>query len=176
MKRSGSSRRLRLFLGVFAVLPLLTVIGCGSSGATVTGTVTRDGKPLPAGHILFHPATGQAVQADITDGQYTVKKVPLGDCKVTVDTEYLKAMTGGMPPTGTQPPPGLSGADLEKWKKEVASKGGAPGMDPEQLKTAQEQAKLYQPVAEKYRRPDQTPLRVTINSGTQTFDAPVSAK
>lgn len=62
----------------------LTLSGCfgGSSEhierAPVTGTVTFDGKPLPAGSIQFipdvdasgKPLRGQAVQALITEGTY----------------------------------------------------------------------------------------------------------
>ncbi|QDU00905.1 hypothetical protein V6x_05820 [Gimesia chilikensis] len=70
----------------------LTLIGCsllvgcfGGSAehierASVSGTVTFDGKPLPAGNILFvpdvdasgNPLRGKAVQATITDGAYTI--------------------------------------------------------------------------------------------------------
>ncbi len=48
--------------------------------AAVTGTVTYDGKPLASGNILFvpdvdasgKPLRGQAVQATITDGTYSL--------------------------------------------------------------------------------------------------------
>ena len=58
---------------------LLALAGCGgSSGPTrfdLTGTVSYDGKPVPAGFIVFQPDaaagnSGPGAQADIHDGKY----------------------------------------------------------------------------------------------------------
>lgn len=64
-----------VLLGLF-----LTVTGCGPGEATVSGTVTLDGKPLEEGHIAFRPspalATSQAMGGSIKDGKYQVKARP----------------------------------------------------------------------------------------------------
>ena len=62
------------------VTPLLLlacalVAGCGSKGASVSGTVTFDGKPVPFGKIYFNPDkskgnSGAPGYADIRDGSF----------------------------------------------------------------------------------------------------------
>ena len=49
--------------------------GCGGSGHRISGKVTLDGKPVPAGKIYFIPDTakgnsGPTRYADIVDGAY----------------------------------------------------------------------------------------------------------
>ncbi|MDA0285652.1 MAG: hypothetical protein O3B13_22285 [Planctomycetota bacterium] len=68
MSASGVSRRfyssLSAALPFAATLLLLFVTGCGGGGDDgpprfrVSGTVTFDGKPVPAGTIYFQPAAG----------------------------------------------------------------------------------------------------------------------
>jgi len=63
-----------------ACLPALLVLaGCGGQRDAprfdLSGTVTYDGKPVPAGYMVFAPDTaagnsGPASQADIRDGKY----------------------------------------------------------------------------------------------------------
>jgi hypothetical protein len=63
------------------------VFGCSeqSSQGRVTGAVTLDGKPLPAGEIRFVPADGQSATAGatITDGQFEAA-VPPGEKNVQI--------------------------------------------------------------------------------------------
>jgi hypothetical protein len=78
-----SDRRLRerWRLCIPLCLPALVVLaGCGGKGDAprfdLSGTVTYDGKPVPAGYIVFEPETaagnsGPASQADIHDGKYS---------------------------------------------------------------------------------------------------------
>lgn len=65
----------------------LVLSGCdGKPGmATVAGTVTLDGKPVPVGSILFVPVDGQSPTAggSIQNGRYSVQ-VPLGRMKVSL--------------------------------------------------------------------------------------------
>jgi len=73
-----STKRLRLCAA--ACLPVLVVLaGCGSGSGParfdLSGTVTYDGKPVPAGYIVFNPDaaagnSGPGAQADIRDGKY----------------------------------------------------------------------------------------------------------
>jgi len=59
---------------------LLALMGCGSGEATVSGTVSLDGKPLEEGHIAFRPlpalAKSEARGGPIKDGKYQVKAQP----------------------------------------------------------------------------------------------------
>jgi hypothetical protein len=65
----------------------LALVGCGGAVESgpprfrLSGKVTFDGKPVPAGTIYFEPATGPAGSAQIKDGQY--------------DTANGKGITGG---------------------------------------------------------------------------------
>lgn len=67
-------REVTWFFGVIASLCLL--VGCGGPEVFhVSGTVTYDGKPLPAGMILFSPDfakkhDGPQGSAEIKDGKY----------------------------------------------------------------------------------------------------------
>jgi hypothetical protein len=73
--------------GTFALLVGLTV-GCSGGPATgeVSGTVTYDGKAVPFGSIAFYPADGKgpSTGGTITDGKYSVSKVPVGTMKVRI--------------------------------------------------------------------------------------------
>ncbi len=60
-------------------LVFIVCAGCGetATGIAVSGTVTRAGKPVEAGSILFVPNTkkgtkGQPVRAEITGGEYRI--------------------------------------------------------------------------------------------------------
>lgn len=60
------------------VLACLALAGCGggTSGPTryhLSGMVTFDGKPVPAGTIYFEPASGPAGSAQIKNGHYDTR-------------------------------------------------------------------------------------------------------
>lgn len=88
---------------VAASLVLLT--GCGPAGpdlGEVTGTVTLDGKPVPAAYVTFSPeAEGGSTSAGMTDaqGNYTLgytrdrRGAMIGKHKVTIRTEKPSAET-----------------------------------------------------------------------------------
>ena len=69
------------------LVSLAIAAGCSqqTSQGTVTGTVTLNGQPLPAGEIRFVPADGQSATAGgtISGGKFTVA-VPPGDKKVQI--------------------------------------------------------------------------------------------
>ena len=73
----------------------------------MSGTVTYNGKPIPAGDIRFVPVATSAVPmagAEIKDGQYRVDGrggVPVGTHKIEIDA-YRADATGRK---GNAPPP-----------------------------------------------------------------------
>ena len=67
--------RLVTALAGLAVLPLA---GCGDRLGSVTGTVNRGGKPLPAGVINFFPDQGMPAAASVTNGAFTLPSLPYG--------------------------------------------------------------------------------------------------
>jgi hypothetical protein len=76
---------------------LLMIAGCGSeqpsdpNRATVSGSVTFDGKPLPGGVITFALADGNiASTVSINQGQYSTSRVPIGLNQVMIETDSLR--------------------------------------------------------------------------------------
>lgn len=58
-------------LGWLILLSALTSCG-GQSTASVEGTVTYRGEPLPAGRVVFHPQEGRPAFGDIHHGRFTL--------------------------------------------------------------------------------------------------------
>lgn len=62
--------------GSMALLLFITCVGCGGRGpkiATVRGTVTVDGEPLPYAAVVFNPENGRPAGATTDeDGNYTL--------------------------------------------------------------------------------------------------------
>jgi hypothetical protein len=56
----------------------------------VEGHVTYKGKPLEAGTIQFHPEKGKPIIVKLqADGVYKTADVPIGEFRVTVETESV---------------------------------------------------------------------------------------
>ena len=55
----------------------ISTIGCGGSGANVSGTVTFDGRPIANGTITFQPTEDSSlqnpIQARINDGSFSIE-------------------------------------------------------------------------------------------------------
>ena len=91
----GNVRRWYLVMAVGAVGLLA---GCGGSGPTryhVSGTVTFNGQPVPAGSIVFEPDTtagntGPQGRADISDGKFDTQAGGRG----TVGGAHLARISG----------------------------------------------------------------------------------
>ena len=68
---------------------LLCVVlaGCSASEGEVSGTVLCDNEPLKEGQIIFEDPAGATtpMAGKITDGKYTVPKVPPGAKKVKIN-------------------------------------------------------------------------------------------
>lgn len=58
---------------------------------TVSGAITYDGKPLPAGSVSFESTEkGIATSAPIKDGSYSTDRAPTGKVAVGVDTASIQ--------------------------------------------------------------------------------------
>lgn len=98
-------------LRVLTFVAILAAVGCGDSEpklgptATVTGKVMLSGKPLPGGRVSFQSATAsnRIGSGDIkADGSYEAIGVPQGECKISVDNNFLKPKLN---PTSADTPP-----------------------------------------------------------------------
>jgi hypothetical protein len=136
---------------VIAALAMAAALGCGPSKATVTGTVTYSGQPLPSGTITFESQAGaKTVKGSaILNGKYTISDFPTGLVKVTVMT--TPPSTGGSAPPGgvttIQPTSG-------------AAAGTPPGR--------------YVPIPPKYSSPTDSGLTYEVKGGEQTKDFPLT--
>jgi hypothetical protein len=123
------------------------ISGCSNNGrerATVSGTVSYKGKPLPAGKVSFWGPNDQVASALIgEDGSYEATDVPVGLVKVAVST----------PPP---PPP-----EIEKAAKEGKRRFGKG-----KLITAAVNI-IVIPV--KYSDPAKSGLSLTVTEGSQPF-------
>ncbi len=94
--------RMRWLTGVrwtpVLMMTAAVLAGCGDTGPTrlrVSGKVTFDGKPVPAGQIVFEPDStannkGPMGSAEITDGQYDTQTAGIG----TVGGAHVARITG----------------------------------------------------------------------------------
>jgi hypothetical protein len=69
------------------LLILAALPGCSGSLGTLSGDVTYDGQPVGEGQIVFVPADGNGpeVADKITNGKYTVSRVPPGPKIVRIE-------------------------------------------------------------------------------------------
>lgn len=63
---------------------LLAAAGCSRPTGTVSGKVTFEDQPLPAGSVSFVHEDGTTVSGSIQQGNYSIDKVPTGPCTVVV--------------------------------------------------------------------------------------------
>ncbi|HEV3120190.1 MAG TPA: hypothetical protein VGY58_24225 [Gemmataceae bacterium] len=90
--------------GLILCLLFPLVAGCGAT-ATVSGTVTYEGKPIELGKIRFLPIDdksdldpkGEVVGVDIIKGKYTAKEVPMGKKKVAIDAQQIAGQAAPAP-------------------------------------------------------------------------------
>lgn len=168
--------RSSFLIGALAVL-LGAVNGCGGGKGTVSGKVTLDGKPLPAGKIGFVPSKGVGASGEIKDGQYSVSGVPAGDMKVTVETKSIKSKIDELSSAvrlsvrSSQPPPGVKMPEGAKKALEEERK-----RDEEMKQELKELRAAYRQIPEKYSKADSSGLTLKVKGGTNNFDVSLSSK
>jgi hypothetical protein len=130
----------------------------------VTGTVTFEDKPLPAGRITFFSGDSRPNgEGNIKDGQYEVD-APLGVCKVSVETSQL-GMRPGVPGVPGIPMPGktMSEGDLAKMKSKIGEQ------NPEMGKMFGEVGGMFVEIPEKYEDAEKSGLTHTVTKGSSEF-------
>jgi hypothetical protein len=138
-------RTIRLTVGL--TLLLAANAGCGEMKGRVSGQVSFNGSPLPAGKITFICEGGNkpVLSADIREGKYEIKEVPVGSVKITVATYK---------PSGTvERPHGLGPTKR-------------PGTDNTPPAPPQE----YVAIPPHYGQPDRSNLAYDVKAGDQEHD------
>jgi hypothetical protein len=137
--------------GLVLVAALLSP-GCGQKKGDVSGTVTYQGRAVPVGTVTFLDAGNQAVgSSPISDGKYSLSKVPVGPVKVIVTTPPLPTQPVWLPPQARKPPP----RDREMLTDRT------PPNDP----AARREPPVVLPA--KYATPDESGLSFTVKPGRQ---------
>lgn len=83
-------------------------VGCGGqrkvATGNVTGVVTFEGKPVEVGVINFESdeGTGAGAEAEIVDGDFSFKSIPVGNYKVTVMPQLVDPQPGMVRPPDPQ--------------------------------------------------------------------------
>lgn len=142
----------------FLVLSLVVMAGCGSSLRTwpVEGTIKLDGKPLAEADVRFTPVENQGRDAAfaITDeqGHYQLQ------------TTRGKAEGGALP-----------GEYKVTVIKSVLKPNGQKILNPEtgKIEPDVDAVNILPPI---YQEPDKTPLTVTVDKKSQTFDFDLKTK
>jgi hypothetical protein len=139
---------------------------------SVSGMVSLNGKPLPAGWIAFHKKSGTVAIGNIDSGKYTVRNPPVGAAiRVTIDTAGIAAEAMKLQQelrlleTRVQL--------IKAAKKEVDAELAKRIEDLKRrvkILTAMEAALKGIKVDEQYSDKEKTPLRFEIKSGKQTID------
>jgi hypothetical protein len=145
---------------VFCLALLLLVAGCGGSTATVSGKVTYNGKPIPAGStITFLNTDASGAATTVRDGRideggtYSVSKVGVGPAKITI--------------RGYLPKFRLSSKEEEQRKRH-----GIPVPMPK----AGEDPKDFPRLPARYEFLDKTPLTFEVKSGSNEFNVEMTDK
>jgi hypothetical protein len=139
---------------------------------TVKGTITLDGKPLPAGFVTFHgPSGASAFRANIDDGKYTTAGITAGRrYRVTVSTVGVRALADSIHDELKR----LEGRAqlLKQAKADDAAVTRRIKDLKERDKVLQEMVKRLKDVKlpERFTHRKTTPLAYEVKNGAQTFD------
>ncbi|MBA4190410.1 MAG: hypothetical protein C0467_20675 [Planctomycetaceae bacterium] len=69
---------------VFSIA-LVLIIGCAPDKATISGTITYQGKPITLGQVTFVGEDGNAVDTTLAeDGSYSISPARVGKMRVVV--------------------------------------------------------------------------------------------
>lgn len=144
MVRSASSL---LLIGLLA----FASAGCGAGTGNVSGKVTLDNKPVPAGRVTFTQGSKTA-SAEIKNGSYEAQGVPAGEVNVAV-----------INPTITTTPQDKKAAAMMKGMAKTVGKDATPAEVETPAKTVM--------IPTKYSDPEKSGLKVAVKANeTTSFD------
>ncbi|MBX9582829.1 MAG: hypothetical protein K2X87_21185 [Gemmataceae bacterium] len=147
MRRLGRAAAVTLAAGFAFALS-----GCGGGTATVGGTVTYRGRPVPGGSVVLYCGDKQIVRGLIgPDGTYSIPNVPRGQAVATVQTH-------------ARVPDGL------RFKQTLPPVRDGP-VPPEAAPRGADKAMAIPP---RYALPEESGLAVVVGPGPMTFDIPLS--
>jgi hypothetical protein len=135
------------------------------AGAEVSGTVTLNGKPLPAGWICFHGKAGKEVRIAFADGKYQLKNAPTGEIKITIDTDSIRAMAEVLRDRWQALETRAS--LLKAAKKEDAELAKQIEETKRRVKVTFEK---FVKIPAKYGQKETTPLTLSVKKGSQNAD------
>jgi hypothetical protein len=157
------------------LLSLALVLGCGSkktAGAKISGHVTYNGNAVPGGTITFHSEAGVYSAAIENDGAYSAVDLPPGEMVVTVDTEELNPEKKPPPTYDAKtvgPGSGMAAKYGKAAPKTVAPKGASKSeASPAPPGTGPAERGQYVKIPRNYADKAKSPLKVTLQSGTQS--------
>jgi hypothetical protein len=145
MALRARTKRLRALL---LLLGALALAGCGPRTGTVSGKVTLDGRPLTEGDhtVTFLGEDGSVTSCAVEpDGGYVLRGVPSGRVRITVHSFPSARQLWIAPAEGG----GMKAVGGAAAPAKTGQAGGAP---------------------ERYKDPEQSPLRYDVRPGSQTFD------
>lgn len=161
-------------LAVIPFVVALAALGCGGSNpaapASISGSVTLNGKPLPGGSVSFFTQAGSTgYTASIgTDGTYSISDVPMGELIVCVETESANP---------TQPGTTGGSKDAQRYQQMMGDRrqqaggpagggggGGAAGA------AGADKAANYVKIDKKFAKPQTSPLTYTAKNGRNVYN------
>lgn len=170
----------RSVFGAFA-LSITLAVGCGGKG-TVSGTVTLDGTPLPAGTIAIIPSNGPGGVGPIQDGKYSLTKISTGKATITVETDSIKKQLDSLAAAPSQSMQRSAGGRMTPEMLAKMPENAKQQMEERQKQMegagqkAQELKAKYRPLPEKYSESKSSGLTFEVKSGDNTFNVELSSK
>lgn len=144
----------------------VALAGCGPGKGKVSGRVVFNGKPLPAGKIMFMPADGHSsvITADIDEsGNFQQVELPVGEVMISVDNREFAPPA---PVTGPiELPSGIAPGALAP-----AQDSGARAKNP----TSAARNTRYISIPPRYYTAEESRLRITVRPGEQTEEIALS--
>jgi hypothetical protein len=150
-----TARSWRVLIGGLCLCGTLLAAGCGGGKGSVTGKVLYKGQPVRGGNVSFVPEGGGGVMSSPIeeDGGYTIRNVPAGTVKITVETESFRPSTMQGGPEGGAP----------EFMKKYVQKKNPELADPQR-------AKRYVPIPAQYSDVSQSNLTFVVKRGNQEHD------
>jgi hypothetical protein len=138
-------------------LGLAALAGCTTNNpqapARISGTVTYNGTPVPAGTVVFHTAEQGTYSTRLTtNGTFEIRDVPKGKMAVTIETESVNPAKKPQEAYG-----GSKGAKQYAERLAAEGKAAADKTPPEQ----------YMKIPSKYADKETTPLSIEAAAGAQ---------